>query len=155
MKRIRFAKISTLLAGIVAILGFAIPADAETFQVTLTKASPSKNVSVCSGAGDWAFTYTVTGRVNLLGLAIKNNPSAGDFCWGTQKRKPKTGDPTITAEGIDAAAFEVCGPDPPQFQDTNGVPLNLSAYLEGVTAGASVDVTVVYPPRAATDPACP
>jgi uncharacterized membrane protein YphA (DoxX/SURF4 family) len=152
MKTIRLAKISTLLAGILFFLGFAFPAKADTFNVTLTKANPSVNVGVCSGAGDWVFTYTVTGRVNLLGLAIKNNPSAGDFCWGTQVRKPKGTDQEITAVGIPAAALNVCGVE---FQDTNGVPLNLSAYIEGVAPGGSVDINVDYPARLDSDPVCP
>lgn len=155
MKMIRFAKISILLGGILVFLGFTVPIGAQTLTpitLQLTKANPSVNVGVCSGAGDWVFTYTVTGRVNLLGLAIKNNPSAGDFCWGTQVRKPKGIDQEITAVGIRAAALNVCGV---QFQDTNGVPLNLNAYLEGVALGGSVDITVDYPPRSVDDPPCP
>jgi hypothetical protein len=142
MKRIRFAKISTLLAGILIFLGFAVSADAGEFQVTLNKANPLMHVDVLSGAGDWDFSYTVTGKVSLLGLAIKNNPSAGDFCWGTQVRKPKGSNQEITAQSIPEAALNACGV---QFQDTNGIPLNLDAYVQGADPNGSIVVTVTYP----------
>ena len=151
MRTIRVAKIAILLAGIL-ILGFGLPMSAQTFSVTLTKANPSVNVGVCSGAGDWVFTYTVTGKANLLGLAIKNNPSAGDFCWGTQVRKPKGSDQEVMALSIPTAALNACGV---QFQDSNGVPLNFNAYLEGVAPGGSVGITVDYPSRSVDDPPCP
>ena len=142
MKGIRFAKISTLLAGILVFLGFTVPADAGEVQVTLNKGNPQVNVDVLSGAGDWVFSYTVTGRVSLLGLAIKNNSSAGDFCWGTQVRKPKGSDQEITAQSIPEASLNACGV---QFQDTNGIPLNLSAYVQGVDPNGSIVITVTYP----------
>ncbi len=142
MRSIRFAKLSTLLAATLIFLGFAVTADAGEIQVTLNKANQLVNVNVLSGAGDWVFTYTVTGRVNLLGLAIKNNPSAGDFCWGTQVRKPKGSDQEITAQSIPQAALNACGV---QFQDTNGIPLSFNAYIQGVDPGGSIAIAVSYP----------
>jgi hypothetical protein len=142
MKTIRVANVSTLVAGVLLSVGLTVPAEAGEFQVTLNKANPLVHVDVLSGAGDWDFSYTVTGKVSLLGLAIKNNPSAGDFCWGAQVRKPKGSNQEITAQSIPEATLNACGV---QFQDTNGIPLNLDAYVQGADPNGSIVISVAYP----------
>ena len=143
MKRIRSAKVSILLAGALLFFGFVLPTNAGTLPViTLTKANPQVNVDVTSGAGDWVFTYVVTGKVSFLSLNIKNNPGAGDVCAHTDVRQPKKGLGSRTAENLPAAELNACGD---QFQDTNGIPLNLQAFIQTADANARVDITVVYP----------
>ncbi len=142
MKTIRVAKISILLAGAFLFLGVAFPARAGTCHVTLDKNNTQGNgdcANVTSGAGTWVFTYTVTGKVTSFGRHIKNNPGAGDICWQSGIRKPKSGGDT--APGIPAAAQSACGDE---FTDTNGDPLTLSAFIQG-GSDARVDITVDYP----------
>lgn len=141
MKKIRLAKVSTLLAGILFFLGFAVPADAGTCYTELKQDHQRDNdfCNVISGEGDWVFIYTVTGRVNDFQLAIKNNTSAADFCWGFGKRKPTSG--MVTAPNIPAATEGACGD---QFPDTNGDPLTVTAVIVGDAKG-KVTISVEYP----------
>ncbi len=139
---VRLARIPALLTGILLFIGFALPAKAGTCHVTLDKNNTQGNgdcANVLSGAGTWVFTYTVTGKVTSFGRHIKNNPGAGDICWQSSIRKPKSGGDT--APGIPAASQDVCGDE---FTDTNGDPLTLSAFIQGGT-DAKVDITVDYP----------
>ena len=142
MRTFRFTKLSTLLAGVLFVFGLAFPAKAGTCHVTLTKNNDQGNgdcADVASGAGTWVFTYTVTGKVTSFGRHIKNNPGAGDICWQSSIRKPKSG--VDTASGIPAASQGVCGDE---FTDTNGDPLTVSAFIQGGTDGKVV-LTVDYP----------
>lgn len=149
--RIRPAAIPVLVIGVLSFLGFALPANAGTLgPFRLTKASPSLNKDVCSGAGTWTFSYTQTGKVSFLQLAVKNNPSAGDWCWVTSFRQPAAGTYPLNTSPIPAAQLNACGP---QFTDNNGIPLDLSLTFTPADPKATVDVTVVYPDRSASDEA--
>lgn len=142
MKTIRVAKISILLAGALLLLGVAFPARAGTCHVTLDKNNTQGNgdcANVPSGRGIWKFTYTVTGKVTSFGRHIKNNPGAGDICWHSEIRKPKTG--WDESPSIEAATAALCGED---FFDTNGDPLTVFAFIQG-GPNAKVDLTVDYP----------
>jgi hypothetical protein len=141
MKFIRFAKLSTMLAGLL-VFGPSMPAKAGTCHITLTKNNDQGNgdcTNVASGAGTWVFTYTVTGKVTSFGRHIKNNPGAGDICWQSSTRKPKSGGDT--APGIPAASQGACGDE---FTDTNGDPLTVFAFIQG-SGDARIDITVDYP----------
>jgi hypothetical protein len=142
MRLIRFTNLSAVLAAALFLFGLAFPVDAGTCHVTLTKNNDQGNgdcANVTSGAGTWVFTYTVSGKVTSFGRHIKNNPGAGDICWQSSIRKPKSG--ADTAPGIPAASLGVCGDD---FTDTNGDPLTVFAFIQGGT-DAKVDITVDYP----------
>ena len=142
MATIRFAKTSTLLAGALFFLGVAFPARAGTCHIALDKNDTQGNgdcASVLSGAGTWVFTYTVSGKVTSFGRHIKNNPGAGDICWQSSIRKPKSGGDMVP--GIPDARQGACGDD---FIDTNGDPLTVFAFIQG-GADAKVNLTVDYP----------
>ncbi len=142
MKSICVARASALLAGVLFCFGLTVPASAGTCHVSLDKNNTQGNgdcANVTSGAGTWVFTYTVSGKVTSFGRHIKNNPGAGDICWQSSIRKPKSGGDT--APGIPEASLGVCGED---FIDTNGDPLTVSAFLQG-GSDAKVDLTVDYP----------
>ena len=142
MKRIPFPMVLTLLAGISVFTGSA-PVEAGTLPaITLTRANPQVNVDVTSGAGDWVFTYYVTGKVSFLSFNIKDNPGAGDICSHTEIRQPKRGPGSRTADNVPVATLNACGG---QFEDTNGPPLNLQAFIQTGDDNASVVVTVTYP----------
>jgi len=142
MKSIRFARISTVLAGVLVYVGLTVPASAGTCHISLDRNSTQASgdcASVASGAGTWVFTYTVSGKVTSFGRHIKNNPGAGDICWQSSVKKPKSGGDT--APGIPSASTGVCGED---FTDTNGDPLTVFAFMQGGN-DARVDLTVDFP----------
>jgi hypothetical protein len=142
MKKIRSARISILLTGILVFLGSTLSMSAGTEVITLTKASPEAYPAVTSGAGNWVYTITVTGKVSFLGLNIKNSaPGAADFCSHSALRQPK-GSSVVVTDPIPAAAPGACGTDWP---DTNGIPLSLVAYIDTADRNARVDIRVDYP----------
>ena len=142
MKKVRLAGLSTPGIAIFLFLGFTGPANAGTCYVELTKShmDDSGFCNVLSGAGNWVFTYTVTGRVSSFGRHIKNNPGAGDICWQTSLRQPKSG--MDIAPNIPSATEGVCGLD---FTDTNGDPLTIFAFIQTGDAKAKVAIRVDYP----------
>jgi hypothetical protein len=142
MKSMRFAKVSGPLVGALFLLALADSAIAGTCHITLDKNNTQGNGdcgSVLSSAGTWVFTYTVSGKVTSFGRHIKNNPGAGDICWQSSNKKPKSGGDT--APGMPQATSGVCGED---FIDTNGDPLTVFAFIQG-GSDARVDLTVDYP----------
>ena len=141
MKKIRLAKVSTLLTGSLLFLSLTLPASAGTFSSTLTKITPQADVPVTSGYGNWTFTYTVKGRVSFLSMNIKNHaPGAADFCWHSGLRQP-SGTNTVTTDPIPAAGVQACGRNWFDPDDQ----LWSVAYIDTADPKASVDVTVVYP----------
>lgn len=134
--KISFAVVPLLM------MGFALPAAAGTFSFTLSKNTASAYFPVFSGAGSWTYTYTVKGKVNSLGLNIKNHaPGAADFCSAYGARQPNGSNVVVDTEFIPAAVAQACGwqwPDPDPE-------LWLVAYVQTGDSKASVDVTVTYP----------
>ena len=151
MKTFRFWTLA-LLAAILLCSAFSVPAQAGTFTVTLDKNTPKcTSATLCTATdvtslkeGFWTFSVTVTGRVNSLGLQIKNSfPGAADFCWGFSGNNPKgtflvTTSPFI----IPVATTNACGT---QWADTNGDPLSFVAYIKTSDPKAKVVITVTYP----------
>jgi len=97
---------------------------------------------------------TVTGRVSLLGLAIKNSaPGAADYCSVANLRQPKGNTVIVTEPGmgldpIPAAVAYACGnhwTDIIMSGDTDNNPLAFLGRIDTADPGARVDIQVDYP----------
>jgi hypothetical protein len=129
-------------AAILLFLGSTLSMNAGTFAFTLTKNTPQASLEVTSGAGNWVYTITVTGRVSFLSLNIKNSaPGAADICSHEGLRQPK-GTIVVVTDPIPAAAPDACGTD---WADTNGTPFSLVAFIETSDKNARADIRVDYP----------
>jgi len=103
MRKLLVARISTLLAGVLFCLGPSVLAQDNPFLISLDKAHPTVIKDVTSGAGPWHFVVTVVGKVNSLGLQIKDDGiGSGDICWLTSFRNPR-GQWSFDSEDVPAA----------------------------------------------------
>lgn len=149
MKTFRFWTLA-LLAAILLCSAFSVPAQAGTLTITLDKNTPKCTAGtlctatdVTSGEGFWTFAVTVTGKVNSLGLQIKDSfPGASDFCYSSSVKNPRGTFPVTTPMMIPAAATDACGT---QWVDTNGPPFSFVAYIQTSDPKANVVITVTYP----------
>lgn len=120
----------------------------DDFTVTLTAANRSACIDVLSAGGDWNFTISTDGRVNMLWMVVKDS-QPGDHCY--QADLWRSTFPTSITRPVPAATINACDGliSPPDYDDT-APSLVYGAKMQG-TGTVTIDVTLPNTPPSRSD----